>query len=237
MTKEPLSKSVSVSELLYLRNVEHLTNKQIGQKLDVHPATVMRYIGPDIRQPDNPHEVSRGRKITTKVVMEIRELYAQGGSINNIAERVGVSWKTVKKYVSDLGPNHKKLMDPPPDTAEQTVEPEVPVDNMPETKQEPEPPDAEPVPEPTPTEPEEPVKPAAVQEGEKPMLQIISSRQTIRMKGAECQYLLEFGCGTDTVTILTEDNNELAVLDAEGLSGFIGELSQILCKMKDTAAA
>lgn len=236
MTKEPLSKSVSISELLYLRNVEHLTNKQIGQKLDVHPATVMRYIGPDIRQPDNPHEVSRGRRITTKVVTEIRELYAQGSSISNIAERVGVSWKTVKKYVSDLGPNHKKLMDPPSDTVEQTVEPEAPADNMPETKQEPEPPAEEPASEPIPVEPKEPLKPTAVQEGEKPMLQIISRRQTIRMKGSECQYLMELGSGADTVTIMNGDGQEIAVFDAEGLAGFMGELGRILRSLKESAA-
>lgn len=232
MTKEPLSKSVSVSELLYLRNVEHLTNRQIGEKLDVHPATILRYIGPDVRKPDRPNEVSRGRKITTKVVAEIRELYTQGKSINGIAEQLGIGWSTVKKYVSDLGPNKKK----PGDTGTEVVVQEDAAEELPETKQEPEPPAEEPVPEPAPTEPEEPVKPAAVQEGEKPMLQIISSRQTIRMKGAECQYLLEFGCGTDTVTILNEDNQELAVLDAEGLTGFIGELSQILCRMKEAAA-
>ena len=88
---------------------------------------------------------------------------------------------------------------------------------------------AEPVPAAAPVEQETP-------KGEEPMLQIISRRQTIRMQGAECQYLLELGSGADTVTIVNADGKELAVLDAEGLAGFMGELGRILRALRGEAA-
>ena len=111
MVKEPLTKSVSVAELLHMRNEDHLTNRQIAERLDVHPATILRYIGPDIRQPVQPRKGKRC-VVTTKLVDSMREMYLDGKSINTIAEHVGLSWKTVKKYIADLGPNRKKKLQP-----------------------------------------------------------------------------------------------------------------------------
>lgn len=44
--KESLLKSVDMSTLLYMRNVEHMTNREIAQRLDVSTATIRKYIGP-----------------------------------------------------------------------------------------------------------------------------------------------------------------------------------------------
>lgn len=209
MTKEPLSKSVSISELRQMRE-EGLTNKEIAARLDVTPTTIARYLGPI--EPGWKPKVERrgGLRIQTpqETIDEIRRLYSEGRSINGISERVHVSWETVKKYTRDLGPNRKKKK-------------ELVFDTVPAIEEEP-------------IVNEEPV--VQEQEGVTTMLKIISQRQSIRMQGAECQYEIELGDGTDSVTILNSDKQEVAVLDADGLSGLIGELSQILVRMKGAAA-
>lgn len=45
---EMLAKSISWSELVYLREVEKLTNKEIAKRYDIAYTTVLKYIG---RQP------------------------------------------------------------------------------------------------------------------------------------------------------------------------------------------
>lgn len=204
--REPLTNSISITELRHMREDEHLTNKEIAERIGVHPATVLRYIGPDVRKPDHPNETSRGRRVTTGLIAEIRDMYVAGGSIAGIAQKVGLSWKTVKKYTSDLPSNRKAIAKPEaPTVAETPAEPE---------------PIAVAV-----VEPEEP-------KGEKSMFQVMSKRQTIRLKGMECEYELELGGGTDTVTIIN-DGAEVAVLDAGMLQAFIEELKQLRCQYLD----
>lgn len=208
MTKEPLSKSVSIAELRHMREVDGLTNKEIADRLDVAPTTIAKYLGP--AEPGWRSKAGRRgalhRKTSQETIDEIRRLYMEGRSINGIAEKLGVGWNTVKVHTQDMGPNKKKkyVFDTVPAVEEEPVVNEEPV--------------------------------VQVQEGVTPMLKIISSRQSIRMQGAECQYEIELGDGTDSVTILNSDKQEVAVLDADGLSGLIGELSQILVKMKGAAA-
>lgn len=208
MTKEPLSKSVSIAELRHMREVDGLTNKEIADRLDVAPTTIAKYLGP--AEPGWRSKAGRRgalhRKTSQETIDEIRRLYMEGRSINGIAEKLGVGWNTVKVHTQDMGPNKKKkyVFDTVPAVEEEPVVNEEPV--------------------------------VQVQEGVTPMLKIISSRQSIRMQGAECQYEIELGDGTDSVTILNSDRQEVAVLDADGLSGLIGELSQILVKMKGAAA-
>lgn len=208
MTKEPLSKSVSIAELRHMREVDGLTNKEIADRLDVAPTTIAKYLGP--AEPGWRSKAGRRgslhRKTSQETIDEIRRLYMEGRSINGIAEKLGVGWNTVKVHTQDMGPNKKKKLV---------------FDTVPAIEEEP-------------VVNEEPV--VQVQEGVTPMLKIISSRQSIRMQGAECQYEIELGDGTDSVTILNSDRQEVAVLDADGLSGLIGELSQILVKMKGAAA-
>ena len=220
MAKEALSNSVSISELRHMREVEGLTNKEIAKRLDVAPSTISRYLGP--QDPEILKRIRRksgGQHVEQSTIDEILRLYDEGRSINGIAEKLGLGWNTVKADPQDKGPNWKKKKEldaipVEPIKVEPIAHAEKSVAN------------------------EEPVVPEVpVQEGEISMLRIISSRQSIRMQGAECQYEVELGAGTDSVTIINSDKQEVAVLDADGLSGLIGELSQILCKMKEAAAA
>lgn len=211
MTREPLSKSISVSELRHMREEEGLTNKEIADRLDVAPTTIAKYLGP--AEPGWRSKAGRRgalhRKTSQETIDEIRRLYREGHSINGIAEKLGVGWNTVKVHTQDMGPNRKKkfVFDTVPAVEEEPVIHEEPV-----------------------------VQEVPVQEGEISMLKVISQRQSIRMQGAECQYEIELGDGTDSVTVLNSDGQEVAVLDADGLSGLIGELSQILVRMKGAAA-
>ena len=210
MAKEALSNSVSISELRHMREVEGLNNKEIAKRLDVAPSTISRYLGPQdpeilkrIRRKSGSQHVEQG------TIDEIRRLYDEGRSINGIAEKLGLGWKTVKAYTQDMGPNWKRKKE---------------LDAVP----------ADPVNKYEPVDHEEDVK--NNRGGEYPMLRIEIQRHIILIQGAECQYEIELGDGTDSVTILNSDRQEVAVLDADGLSGLIGELSQILCRMKGAAA-
>ena len=216
MAKEALSNSVSISELRHMREVEGLTNKEIAKRLDVAPSTISRYLGP--QDPEILKRIRRksgSQHIEQDTIDEIRRLYDEGRSINGIAEKLGLGWKTVKAYTQDMGPNWKRKKEFVFDTA-----PEEPIQEEPVQ--------------------EEPVAAEEVtiydRRSEYPMLRIVSQRKSIRMQGAECVYEIELGEGTDSVSILNSDKQEVAVLDADGLSGLIGELSQILCKMKEEAA-
>lgn len=240
MTKEPLNKSISVSELLYMRNVEHLSNREIGQKLDVHPATIMRYIGPDVRQPDSPKEKSKGRVVTTKMVAEIRKLYMQGQSINGVAEHVGVSWSTVKKYVSDLGPNRKSPRRTKPEVkeAEPVAEESKPITEEAKPVVEESKPiieEAKPVVEEQRPKQETPKDKPIEQiiqvqtednDGGNDMFEILSKHMTLRIKGAECEYEIETGAANNSVTIIN-GTTEVIIFDADSLPRFISELQQI----------
>ena len=120
--KEPLSHSVSITELRRMREEEHLTNVEIAKRLDVHPATIGRYLGP---YEMNTRSRKHGRKpVTPDMVDTMRRLYQEGRSINSIAERLDVGWETVKKCVRGTGNAVPVAMEPecPVDTEPAAVE-------------------------------------------------------------------------------------------------------------------
>lgn len=195
--REPLSKSVSVQELQYMRNEQGLPNVEIAKRLDISPATVVHYLGPR-----NPECRSKGRNsrkpLTDDIITRIREMYAEGGSVKGISEKLGVGWATVKKYVSGMEQIHRKRKN----TARKPFALDKPViDNTSELEQE-----------------------KATEN--KSMFEIVSQRQTVRLKGCENCYLIETGGGDDTLTI-EYDGTEVCVLDASGIDTFIQELQRI----------
>ena len=57
-------------------------------------------------------------------------------------------------------------------------------------------------------------------------LKVINRRQTIRLSGAECRYLMDLDGEKDSVTIIN-GSTDVAILDAALLDRFIDELMQI----------
>ena len=97
MNKAPLSKSVSIQELRYMRD-QGMNNREIAKALDVSPATVGRYLGPqDIKARSKKHNC---KEVTSEMADEIRRMYGEKRSINSIANRFDIGWQTVKKIVA-----------------------------------------------------------------------------------------------------------------------------------------
>lgn len=212
MIRQSLTKTVSVSELRQMRD-DGLTNREIAKRLDVHPATIGRYLGPPDLKAHGKKKCSAGKEVTPDMAADMQRLYREGRSINSIAERFGVGWQTTKKIVagSKMKPDTPPVSpaEPEPTAA---AEPVCPV---------------EPVPEPEPIAPavQEPVA-EEEQKGDNQMFEVLSKRQQIRLKGAECEYDLELGSGKDSVTVIS-GGTEVALFDAETLTAFISELQKI----------
>jgi DeoR/GlpR family transcriptional regulator of sugar metabolism len=186
MTRQPLSKSVSLQELQYMREQEHMTNAEIAKKLDVCPQTIRKYLGSQTQN-------SRG-KVDQTTIDRIRSMYQDCVKIAEIAKAAGVSRETVRRYVMDLERRHHRRPVKRVAARTQTVA---------EKKTE-----------------------KAVEQTMKNALKVINRRQTIRLSGAECRYLVDLDGEKDSVTIIN-GSTDVAILDAALLDRFIDELMQI----------
>jgi len=214
MIRQSLTKTVSVSELRQMRD-SGLTNREIAKRLDCSPATVGRYLGPPDLRAHGRKKCGAGKEVTPDMAADMQRLYREGRSINSIAERFGVGWQTTKKIVA----GSKLKLDMPPDP-----EPIAPAEPVCTAE-----PAAEPVQEQT-AEPEPAQEHCVIEEkGDNQMFEVVSRRQQIRLKGAECEYDLELGSGKDSVTVIS-GGTEVALFDAETLTAFIAELT----KLRDT---
>ena len=50
ISKEPLTKSIDMSELRYMRETLDMSNKEIADRLGVSYATILKYLGPKKRR-------------------------------------------------------------------------------------------------------------------------------------------------------------------------------------------
>lgn len=96
--KESLLNTVSMQELQYMRDQEHLTNEEIAKRLDVTPQTISKYIGksPYRRKGGRGHGVSAGD------IKTIQEMYRNGASCSVIAAAVSCSRETVRRYTKGI---------------------------------------------------------------------------------------------------------------------------------------
>ena len=189
MQRQPLNKSVSIQELMHMRDVEHLSNSEIARRLDVNPSTIFRYIGP--ADPScRAKGKNNGRPLTQELIDQIRELYQAGRSVNGISEKLGIGWATVKKYTCGISRPGKK-------------QPEEPFRFDP---------------------PEEVM--AELHEEDSTMLEIISQKRTVHLKGSECRYEVETDGEKGTLTIINGET-EVIMFDRASLGTFIKELENI----------
>lgn len=218
MTKQPLSESVSLSELQYMRDEEGLSYSAIAKRLDISPATVSRYLGP--KKPLVKNKRATRARLTQEEIDEIRRLHGMGRSVSAISAKTGVYGATVKKYID------KPWLNAKPAEPEGTNIVELPVTQLEPKQQD--------VVEPVMEQNAEPEIEQSVTieaqkvtiEEEKDMLEITSARTTIKLKGAECRYEVVVGDGGGDVTIWN-GNAEVMICDKDSLRGFINELERI----------
>ena len=93
--KECLTNTVSLQELQYMRDQEHLTNAEIAKRLDVSPGTIIKYLG---RSPFR----KRGSTFSAGDIKTIQEMYRNGATYSMIEEAVSCSKATVVRYTRGL---------------------------------------------------------------------------------------------------------------------------------------
>ena len=93
--KECLTNTVSLQELQYMRDQEHLTNAEIAKKLDVSAATIAKYIG------KSPYRKRRS-SYSAADIKTIQEMYRNGATYDMIQEAVSCSSNTVRRYTKGI---------------------------------------------------------------------------------------------------------------------------------------
>ena len=93
--KECLTNTVSLQELQYMRDQEHLTNAEIAKKLDVSAATIAKYIG------KSPFRKRRS-SYSAADIKTIQEMYRNGATYDMIQEAVSCSSNTVRRYTKGI---------------------------------------------------------------------------------------------------------------------------------------
>ena len=93
--KECLTNTVSLQELQYMRDQEHLTNAEIAKKLDVSAATIAKYIG------KSPFRKRRSC-YSAADIKTIQEMYRNGATYDMIQEAVSCSSNTVRRYTKGI---------------------------------------------------------------------------------------------------------------------------------------
>lgn len=91
-----LTADLSPSVLRSMREQEHLTNKEIAQRLDVSVATINKYLPSDEKH-KNYH------RMTQSDISFMKEMYKQGMKITDIAAKMNVSVPTVSKWLESEG--------------------------------------------------------------------------------------------------------------------------------------
>lgn len=202
MYMEPLNKQVSIQELMYMREKQHMSNMQIARQLNVSYGTILRYLG---KQGETSKTVGSncGNKITEDMIARIQEMRQQGRSINGIAEKLGISWKTAQRYA--------RVRMPQAEDAGNGLE----SDDAPDGER-------------------EDSAMQAYDDQEEPMrenagtaeLTVLHRQQHIRLKGSECEYEVETGGGSDSITVIS-GKTEVLIFDRGSLLRFINELQTI----------
>ena len=93
--KECLTNTVSLQELQYMRDQEHLTNAEIAKRLDVSAATIAKYIG------KSPFRKRRS-SYSAADIKTIQEMYRNGATYDMIQEAVSCSSNTVRRYTKGI---------------------------------------------------------------------------------------------------------------------------------------
>lgn len=106
--KERLTNTVSLQELQYMRDQEHLSNAEIAKRLDVSHGTIVKYLG------KSPFQKKGGRRerITAQDIRTIQDMYRNGASYEMIAEAVSCSSTSVRKYTKDIQRTKKPVSTP-----------------------------------------------------------------------------------------------------------------------------
>lgn len=195
--KECLTNTVSLQELQYMRDQEHLTNAEIAKKLDVSAATIAKYIG------KSPFRKRRS-SYSAADIKTIQEMYRNGATYDMIQEAVSCSSNTVRRYTKGIRRKQPAAAPAAPVTVTAPAAASAPaVTSAPVI-----------------------VSTPVVERMQSNMFKVISSRRNVRLGGSEYQYEVDLGGGRDTVTVIN-GSVDMAIFDAESLDRFIDELRQI----------
>ena len=91
--KPSLSTQISISEMRHMEEVEGLTRHEIAKRLDISPATVLRYLGL------KNNAASENARITDDKVRQIIDLRKKRFTTREIAQKIGISPTTARRYI------------------------------------------------------------------------------------------------------------------------------------------
>lgn len=88
-----LATQVSISEMRHMEDVEGLSRQEIAKRLDISPATVLKYLGL------KNSAASESARLTDDKVRQIIDLRRKRFTTREIAKKVGISPTTAHRYI------------------------------------------------------------------------------------------------------------------------------------------